>query len=243
MSSWVNVLMLLLWIVGPLFFPPLLCVCCTCSCSYKCFTHRLCLGSCHYDVRFVLEIAQAPSTSCLCRPSWQPWSWRSAKRYGYLCTCRLQVNNRIAVKQKETFAPMISCAAFFGLFRFVANHVCMLSCCISGFGFWSQSNTTDMFCLHIPAPVKVALCSLWSSLYLCECTQWFPWCLQFSDHPKPCLLWTLAITLNIISLSQLSLSASPIVYLSANIYLWLMQRKQRDNNHKGRKVEKEMCEG
>lgn len=66
--------------------------------------------------------------------------------------------------------------SFFLSLRFVANHVCMLRCCASGFGFWSQSNTTDMFCLHILAPAKVALCSLWSGLYPCESTLWFPLC-------------------------------------------------------------------
>lgn len=190
-----------------------MCVCCTyfCTCSYIFFARRLCLGSCYYGVQFVLHIMTA-----IC----------------FLCICRLQVNSRCAVKQKDTFALMISCAASFCPFRFVANHVCMLRCCASGFGFWSQSNTTDMFCLHILAPAKVALCSLWSGLYPCESTLWFPLCFAI-QWPSQALS-----SLNTCNYSHypqsppalplcLSLSASPAVYLSAHIFLWLTHRKQK----------------
>lgn len=71
-----------------------------------------------------------------------------------LCSCRLHVNSRCAAKQNETFALMISWAAPFCPFRLVANPVCVLSCCVS------------LFCRHILAPAKAALCSLWSSWHL-----------------------------------------------------------------------------
>lgn len=86
-----------------------------------------------------------------------------------LCICRLQVNSRCAVKQKETFALMISCAASFCPLRFVAAHVCMLRWPRPlDLAFWGQSDTSDMFCLfsaHILVPAKVALCSLRTGLY------------------------------------------------------------------------------
>lgn len=56
-----------------------------------------------------------------------------------LCVCRLQVNSGCSVKQKKTFALMISCAASLCPYRFVATHVHMLRCWVPESVFWGQS--------------------------------------------------------------------------------------------------------
>ncbi len=125
--------------------------------SDKSFAQQVLFGSCYYEAHFYSwnSTFSPQHISRLCGPSWQP--------YGSFCTCGLQVNSRCAVKQKETFALMISCGASFCPFRFAAAHVWMLRRYVPAFGFWGQSNTSDMFCLssvHILVPAKVALCSL-----------------------------------------------------------------------------------
>ena len=136
-----------------------------------CIKYRLCLGSLYDEVRCALEIVHSLSTSCLCRPSQQP--------YGSFVFVDCEVNSGCAVKQKETFALMISCAASFCPFMFAGSHVPLLRCCSPGCALWGHSNTTSTSCLpsvHILVQGKVAVCSPWTSLYLCECMLWFPQC-------------------------------------------------------------------
>lgn len=142
---------------------------------------------------------------------------------------------------------MISCAASFCPFRFVATHVCMLRCRVPG--FWllrpiEYRRHVLSSSVHILVPAKVALCSLRTGLYLCECNavistvlaiQWTPQALSALNTCN----YSLTILPQLISPSSPFLPL-PLPYLSAHIFLWLAHRKEKGlTSTKRRKVGKD----
>lgn len=140
--------------------------------------------------------------------------------------------------QKETFALMISCAASFCPFRFVARHVCRLTCChciwllkpiqchlhapCSYFFFGSMVPLERLVPVWMHAVISMVLAIQWPSRALSSLNT-----CNYSHYPS--------------SPPALS-SASPTVYLSAHIFPSLTHRKQIGDKHKEGKVYKDMCD-